>query len=200
MTIEQLIAFNIALLAAIASPGPAFLLLVRTALASGRMAGIATGCGLGLMAATWTLTALLGLDALFRVFPWIYTTAKIAGALYLLSIAIRTWRSARDPIDASGAPARRAFIDGFIVNLLNPKSVFFAAAVLVVVFPAEIGLADKLIVALNQVVVEIVIYGTMAIALSTERVSRQYLRAKVVLDRAAAVVLSALGVRLLVGR
>ena len=72
MTIEHLIAFNLALLAAIASPRPALLMAVRTALSAGRRAGIAMGCGLGLMAAAWTLMALLGLEAIFRLFPWAY--------------------------------------------------------------------------------------------------------------------------------
>ncbi|MEM9221968.1 MAG: LysE family translocator [Pseudomonadota bacterium] len=200
MTIEQIIAFNVTLLAAIASPGPAFLVLVRTSLARGRRAGIATGCGLAVMASTWTLMALLGLDAIFRLVPWLYLAAKIAGALYLLYIAVRTWRSARNPIETDAAPAKRAFRDGLIINFLNPKSVLFAAAVLVVIFPAAMPLADKAFVMANHLVVEIVVYAILATTLSTTAVSRQYLRAKVYLDRAAALILGALGLRLLVSR
>jgi threonine/homoserine/homoserine lactone efflux protein len=40
MTIEHLIAFNIALFAAIASPGPALLVAIQTTLSSGRTAGM----------------------------------------------------------------------------------------------------------------------------------------------------------------
>ncbi len=201
MTIEQLIAFNVTLLAAMASPGPALLMLIRTSLAAGRFAGIATGCGLATMAATWTLFALLGLDAVFRLFPVVYVGAKIVGALYLLYIAVRTWRDARNPIEAGKImPARHAFRDGFLINLFNPKSVLFAAAVLVVIFPAAMPVADKGIVVLNHLVVEIVVYAILASALSTPAVSRQYLRAKVYFDRFAAVVLGALGLRLIVGR
>ena len=53
MELTHIIAFNLALLAAMASPGPALLLAIRNTLASGRSAGIATGMGLGLMAALW---------------------------------------------------------------------------------------------------------------------------------------------------
>ena len=60
MTFGQLLAFNIALLVAIASPGPALPMAIRTTLSGGRRAGVAVGAGLGLMAATWTLMALLG--------------------------------------------------------------------------------------------------------------------------------------------
>ncbi|MEM7724509.1 MAG: LysE family transporter, partial [Pseudomonadota bacterium] len=73
MDLAHLIAFNLALLAAIASPGPSLLFLIRTTLAEGRAAGLAAAIGLGVMAALWTGAALLGLDALFSLFPWAYT-------------------------------------------------------------------------------------------------------------------------------
>ena len=47
MTLAQLLAFNLALFAAIFSPGPALLVAVRTTLTGGRLAGLAVGAGLG---------------------------------------------------------------------------------------------------------------------------------------------------------
>ena len=44
------------------------------------------------------------------------------------------WRSAGVPAKALIKPGGRAFRQGFLVNLFNPKSVLFAAAVLVSVF------------------------------------------------------------------
>ncbi|EDQ02868.1 indolepyruvate ferredoxin oxidoreductase, partial [Sulfitobacter indolifex HEL-45] len=57
MEISHLIAFNIALIASILSPGPAFLIALKTTLSSGRQAGVAVGLGLGLVASFWTLAA-----------------------------------------------------------------------------------------------------------------------------------------------
>ena len=81
MTFAQLLAFNIALLVAIASPGPALLMAIRTTLNGGRRAGVAVGSGLGLMAATWTRMALVGLGLVFGLFPAVYVAARIAGAV-----------------------------------------------------------------------------------------------------------------------
>ena len=197
---SHVLAFNLALIVAIASPGPAMLYAVRNTLGGGRRAGIATGCGLGLMAATWTLMALLGLDGLFRLFPWIYTSMKIAGALYLIYVAWSTWRSAGDPIVASERPNRRAFVGGLMINLANPKSVLFAAAVLVVIFPPGLSAVEKAIIVGNHLAVELVAYTCFALLLSTKAVSSSYLRAKPVLDRMTAIVLGGLGVRLMVER
>lgn len=200
MTFEQLLAFNIALLAAIASPGPALLVALRTTLSAGRKAGIAMGCGLGLMAASWTLMALLGLEAVFSLFPWAYAAAKTAGALYLIYIAWKMWAGAREDIAADNRPVRHAFRQGFLINLLNPKSVLFAAAVLVVVFPAQMSLAENALVALNHLAVEILFYTALAFGMSRQVVGRRYLRAKLYLDRGASLVLGALGLRLLFSR
>ena len=74
------------------------------------------------------------------------TWAQLVGAAYLLYIAYRMWRSAGVPAKALIKPAGRAFRHGFLVNLFNPKSVLFAAAVLVTVFPAGPGLADSIVI------------------------------------------------------
>ena len=200
MTSEHLIGFNLALLAAMLSPGPALLVAIRTTLSSGRTAGIAIGSGLGLMAAAWTLAALLGLDAIFYLFPRAYAIAKTFGALYLLYVAYRMWMGARKKVDATSQPRAHAFRQGILINLLNPKSVLFAAAVLVVVFPADMSWTDNAIVALDHFFVEIVFYSALAFGMSSETVSRRYLRAKVVIDRAASAILGALGIRLLAER
>jgi len=199
--LAHLIAFNLALLAAIASPGPSLLFLIKTSLAGGRTVGVAAAAGLALMAALWTLTALLGLDGIFRLFPWLYGTLKVFGAAYLIYIAVTTWRNAKDPIASSAEPrAHRAFLSGFLVNLGNPKSVFFSAAVLVVIFPPSLSHIDKLIIFGNHLTVEFVVQPTLAILLSTDVVRRRYLSAKPVLDRITAAVLGALGLRLLLSR
>jgi threonine/homoserine/homoserine lactone efflux protein len=200
MDVTQVITFNLALLAAIASPGPAMLYAVRATLAGGRTEGIVTGWGLGTMAAIWTLMALLGLDGLFRLFPWAYVAFKVIGALYLLYIAWSTWRCASQPIGTVVRPKASAFVGGVLVNLANPKSVLFAAAVLVVIFPAGLSIAHKAFIVGNHLAVELIAYTGFALVLSTQTVSARYMRAKPVLDRISAVVLGALGMRLIMDR
>ena len=201
MELAHLIAFNLALLAAIASPGPSLLFLIRTTLAEGRAAGIAAGLGLGVMAALWTGAALLGLDALFALFPWAYTLVKVIGASYLIWIAVKTWRHAKDPITSGLTPSHgRAFRQGLLVNLANPKSVLFSAAVIVVIFPAGLTTADKALIFANHLAIELVVQTSFALLFSTGLIRQRYLSAKPILDRAAAGLLGALGLRLLTER
>ncbi len=197
MQITHLLAFNLALLAAIASPGPALLVAIKTSLTAGRRAGIAIGLGLGLMAALWTLAALIGLEALFVLFPWAFTLVKTIGAIYLLYVAFGMWRHARAPLAPQNKPSAHAFRQGLLINALNPKAVLFAAAVLVVVFPKNMSLAESLIIVTNHLLVEWLFYLALAYAMSSRAVSQRYLRAKPYMDRSAAVVLGGLGLKLL---
>ena len=200
MTIEHLIAFNLTLLAAIISPGPALLVAIRTSLSSGKRAGIAIGFGLGLVACLWTAAALLGLEIVFRLFPWVYTAAKIMGGLYLIYIAVHMWRAAKTPLNLSVKPAKHAFRQGLALNLLNPKSVLFSAAVLVVIFPENMTLFENATVILNHFIIEVSFYTLLAILMTTEAVSSRYLRARRYLDRLSGAALGALGIKILIDR
>ncbi|MEL6449635.1 MAG: LysE family transporter [Pseudomonadota bacterium] len=197
LTFADLIAFNAVLIAAIAAPGAALLYFIKTTVASGRAAGIATGIGLGTAAAAWTLAALLGLEAVFTLFPWTYTALKIGGALYLIWIAIQTWRHARDPLGDAPTPRGRAILSGLLLNFGNPKSMLFAAAVIVVVFPQGLAPADIAVIVLNHWLLELAFYTGFAFLLSTPPARRGYISLKPVLDRIAATLLGALGLRLI---
>jgi threonine/homoserine/homoserine lactone efflux protein len=204
MELSHLLAFNAALLAAWIAPGPAMLYALRTSLAHGRAAGIAAGAGLGAVASLWTLAALLGLEALFTLFPWAYTVLKVGGALYLIWIAVQTWRSAGAPVSGGGPDSARrlgrAAARGALLNIGNPKSVLFAAAVLVVIFPPGLSAGEMGIVTLNHFLLEVLLYGILAAVVSTPAVSRRYLALKLWLDRGSAAVMGALGLRLLIER
>ena len=200
MTFEHLIAFNAVLIVSILSPGAAFLMAVRSTVANGRRVGIATGLGLGIMASLWTLAALLGMDAVFTLFPWAFAALKIGGAAYLIYLAIKTWRSASTPLGNAPKAQGRAFIDGFLVNLGNPKSVLFAAAVLVVVFPANLTATEIALITLNHLTLEILFYTACAFILSAPVARARFIRIKPVIDRSAAVLLGGLGLKLLLQR
>lgn len=199
MTWEHLVAFNFALLVAIASPGPALLVAMRTTLSAGCCAGVQVGAGLGLVAAGWTLAALSGFEVVFLLFPWAYPLLQVAGAIYLFYIAFSLWRGATRTVHCDTRPLRHAFLQGLLINALNPKSILFAAAVLVVVFPPNLHPGEIAIVVANHFLVELSFYALLAGAMNSSAMRDRYLRARAPIDRTAAVVLGLLALRLLVG-
>lgn len=201
MELSHVIVFNFTLLAAIASPGPSLVFLIRSTLSGGRRVGMITAAGLGCMAATWTLAALLGLDGVFLLFPWAYATLKTFGALYLIWLAITTWRQARASLGEAPEPSgHQAFLSGVMVNLGNPKSVIFAAAVLLVIFPPDLTGAERALIFANHLMVELTVQPALVLILSTGAVRNRYLNAKPAFDRFAAALMGALGLRLLIDR
>ena len=144
--------------------------------------------------------ALLGLVVIFELFPMLYIGAKILGGAYLMYLAYRMWRYASAPINTRIPAVKHAFGQGFLVNLLNPKSLLFAAAVLVAVFPAGISVIHTVVIVINHFLVEVAFYTILAFCMSTQAVSERYIRAKASIDRGAAGVLGVLGVRLVLSR
>ena len=86
---------------------------------------------------------------------------KIVGGLYLSSLSYGTWKAAPQSVGRSVIQAGHAFRSGMLVNLSNPKSVLFAAAVLVAIFPQYMDIAYKLAIVRNHLGIEIVLYAML---------------------------------------
>ena len=127
------------------TPGPAVIYLVTRTLAQGRGAGLASIAGVALGNLGNAAAASLGLAALFAVSARAFTVVKLAGAAYLLYLGVRELRRAGAPQSARSGPRPRAFRDGLLVALLNPKTaLFFAAFLPQFVDPAGSPLAQSL--------------------------------------------------------
>jgi RhtB (resistance to homoserine/threonine) family protein len=136
-----LLGFALAATLVILAPGPDFMLVMRNTVRGGRRAGWVTACGTLSGLTVWALAAALGLSALLRVSHVAYNVLRFCGAAYLIWLGATslgnfrrkgTDRAGRAPdIAALGqAPSRpgRAYLNGMLSNLLNPKiSVFFMA-------------------------------------------------------------------------
>jgi threonine/homoserine/homoserine lactone efflux protein len=130
---STLAVFLLASLVLAVTPGPAVIYLVTRTLGQGRSAGLASIRGVALGNLGNAAIASLGLAVVFAVSARAFTMVKLAGAAYLLYLGIKELRqaSAPDPGRRDDSPAHsRAFRDGFLVALLNPKTALFFAAFL----------------------------------------------------------------------
>jgi threonine/homoserine/homoserine lactone efflux protein len=107
------------------TPGPDMLLVVRNGLADGSRGAWRTGLGCCLGIAGHATAAVLGLSAILAASATAYAVVKLAGAAYLAYLGVRMLVSAvlaRDAEPRAVAPAAgRAFRQGLVTNLLNPK-------------------------------------------------------------------------------
>ncbi|MFP7570611.1 LysE family translocator [Marivita sp. S2033] len=196
MTTAALLAFNVAILGALVSPGPAFVAMLRATLGNGQRDGLMCGLGLACGALVWSLLAVLGLTAIFAVAPWAYLALKIAGGLYLAWFAYRLWSGADTPANADAPKGLSGFRLGFVTNLANPKAVVFIAAIFTAVFPTMPKGSDAVLVLANHLALEAAFYILLSIGLAMPAVRALYSRCKSIVDRAAAVLLGGMALRI----
>jgi threonine/homoserine/homoserine lactone efflux protein len=122
-----------AALALLVVPGPSVLYIVTRGIHQGRAAALVSVLGVTTATLVHTGFAAIGLSAVLASSATAFALVKYAGSAYLIYLAIHTWRDrSADRIDrpAPTVPLRRVYLEGFIVNLLNPKTALFILALL----------------------------------------------------------------------
>jgi threonine/homoserine/homoserine lactone efflux protein len=115
------------------TPGPANLFAVATGVRDGKAAALLGAVGMNAASLVWFGAAALGLGALVAAFPDQFRWIAIAGGLYVAWLGIQAIRGAgHAPGDPGKAHLTRRgpLVDGFMVQIANPKAVLFFTAVL----------------------------------------------------------------------
>jgi threonine/homoserine/homoserine lactone efflux protein len=129
---DTLLAYVLACIVVILSPGPDNILAVSRGLSQGRLAAAlsAVGAGIGIMC--HTLAATFGLSLLIQGSSTAFWVVKAAGAIYLLWLGYRALASGNlvsfEPV--ARLPLRRVLLTGILSNVLNPKPGLFVLAFL----------------------------------------------------------------------
>jgi len=173
--LSTLLLFSAASLALTLTPGPDMLMCLSRSIAQGRrtafaaLAGIITGCYV------WALAAALGLASLLALSPAAYDAVRFAGAAYLAYLAWTTVRSP-DSFGVNGGlptvPWARAYRQGLLTNLLNPKvALFFLALFPQFVDPARGGMVAQSLILVS--VLNVIGFGVNgAVILAAARFAR----------------------------
>ncbi|RZJ85821.1 MAG: LysE family translocator [Brevundimonas sp.] len=123
------------------TPGPANLFAIAAGVERGRRKALLGVLGMNLATLVWFGAAALGLGALVSAFPGVFRIVAVLGAAYVAWLGLKAFHGALKP--AAQAPAvvapdpapavrgaRTALMDGFMVQIANPKAVLFFTAVL----------------------------------------------------------------------
>ena len=136
--------FVVAALALLAVPGPAVLYIVSRSIDHGRGAGLVSVLGVGAGSAVQATAASLGLSSLLVSSATAFNAVRYAGAAYLVLLGLRTLLTrgveVATPVRRSSG-RRRLFLQGVLVNVLNPKTALFFFAFLPQFVDASAGSA-----------------------------------------------------------
>ena len=114
-------------------PGPAVLYVVTRSIEMGRVGGLASVAGITTGTVVFVALAAAGLSSLILASTVAFDAVKYVGAAYLLLLGVR--RLFGRGLDQSGEEAvprtrSRAYTQGIVVNLTNPKTIVFVFAFL----------------------------------------------------------------------
>lgn len=124
-----LLAFTPAALALNLTPGADMMFSLGQGLRSGPRAAVAAAAGITAGGMAHVTLAGLGLGALVAAHPGVFDAIRWIGVAYLLWLALQCLRqSTLDRSKAPGLTPLRAFRDGALVNLTNPKIILFTLA------------------------------------------------------------------------
>ncbi|MEV6715578.1 LysE family translocator [Lentzea sp. NPDC051208] len=197
MSTAALLSFSLVALLTVLTPGLDTVMVLRTALLSGRRAAMGVVLGITFGCLVWAVASLAGLTALLQASALAYDVVRWLGAAYLIYLGAKAlWNSRKSvslddsrPVPGAGASLRV----GLLTNLLNPKVGVFYLSLLPQFMPAgepawgAVLVAVHLGLGLVWLPILIVVAG---------RARTFLLRQQALLDRLTASVFVALGLRL----
>ena len=181
------------------TPGANVVLISQLAASGHRSSAVYASIGISIVAVTWALLAVLGINALFAAHSQLRLAVQIAGGAYLCYIALKLWCSGtsvggRQYGQITPWAALRL---GFITNITNPKSALFFGSVFAAALPIDAG-PPLLMAAVMLVFVNALVWHVMlALMFSHPAIQSRYDRQRKLLNRAAAAIVGAYGLRLL---
>ncbi|WP_151477725.1 LysE family translocator [Streptomyces albicerus] len=197
-------AFLVAALALVVSPGPDMMFIVAMGGRGGPVAGVMAAAGVATAMLVHAVAAMLGLSALFTTLPTLYHVLRWAGAAYLLYLAVKAFRDRSVPVEEGAEPGpgrRRAFWQGAVTNLLNPKVILFNVAFLPQFVNPELGHVMGQFLVLGVTIVVMGFVFDASVGLLSGRLSELLRRSRRVargLNIFSGTVFTGLAVRLLV--
>ena len=185
------------------TPGPATANIVRVAIRDGRKAALGATAGNSIAVLAWGALSAVGVSSLIVASQVAYLTLKIAGAVFLAYLGIRSIIHARRNAETSIAdsPVRRTmdgWRGGLITGIANPKlAVFFIA-----LFPQFLHRGDpvlpySLAMAATVVAIDVIYFSVLAIVVERARIVVKP-KVRAAMERVSGAVMVGLGLRLAV--
>ena len=204
MSFDLLLLFATATLTFAFMPGPAVIYVVARTLSGGRAAGLWASLGVHIGGYAHVCAAVAGLAILLHAVPVLYTTLKLAGALYLLWIGFGLLRSSLAGAMAAPPPVpATSFWQSILIEVLNPKAALFYLAFLPQFTSAEAALGVPLQLLLLGVIVNAAFsLADVVYVLAADGLNRRLARSRAVVwvRRTGGAILVGLGLNLALSR
>ncbi|MEP3246603.1 MAG: LysE family translocator [Sneathiella sp.] len=166
------------------SPGPNILAVIGTSMGQGRKAGKALALGIASGSFLWGMLTWTGLTSLLLLYASLLTVIKIAGALYLLWLAYKAFRSAArqkdtlaNQLTVSGG-SFAYYKRGLLIQMTNPKAALSWIAIMSLGLQQNAPLWVGVVIVGGMTVLSIVGHLIYAVSFSAAPVVSAYLKCR----------------------
>jgi len=201
-SIEVLIAFTFAALLMNISPGPSNLYVMARSIAQGAQGGIIAALGLAVGSLIHVGATVLGLSAIFKHSPMLYTVIKLLGAGYLLYLGYNYWKDSQEKNKevkmkkTKAKPLLTIFYESVIVEVTNPKTALFFIAFLPQFVVSESGSVAMQLLVFGIIVTITAMPCDLVVALFSSKMSKWLVkneRAQAIQERVSGTILMGMG-------
>ena len=167
MSLATWLGFLLAAVMIAVTPGPGAVLSMSTGGRHGYWAAFIAILGLQVAILLHLLIVAVGFGALLAASEAAFFVVKLMGATYLVWLGIAKWRAPLSPVDGNlvSLPRGGFFLQGLLVNLINPKAIIFIGALVPqFINPVQPILAQYLIVAATLSTIDVITMSIYALA------------------------------------
>lgn len=188
---------------ALLSPGPDFVLVVKSAIKNGPRKSIGVASGIASANALYIALCLIGVGSLLASSVGIMIALKIAGGLFLIYLAIMALKAKKtdyEDLEFSEIETKQSettfvkeFFTGFMSGILNPKNLLFYLSLFTVVLTKDVNFAFK--VGLGIWMTSVVFLWDLSVIyiLSRDKVRRKFSKLAYYIDKFTGAILGLIG-------
>ncbi len=134
MSLEAAIVFFITIFIFSVTPGPGVFAILAKSLSEGAWPCLAISAGMAISDLAYLILAIYGLAAIAEQWGGLFTLIRVVGAIYLVYLGWKLWRSRVEYIERENRSSRgknmAGFAQGFLISASNPKVILFYIAFL----------------------------------------------------------------------
>jgi len=182
-------------------PGADFVMVTRTSMRNGRLAGLYTTLGVCLSICIHASYSIAGLAVVIANSVWLFSLIKYCGTAYLIYIAwqllttreLLNTQQANESLKISNLAALRL---GFMSNILNPKAPIFFVSIFTQVVSLETPLVMQISYGLIIVFAHLIWFGCVALLISHPNLLPRFNKHKLKIDMVAGIMLILFAIKL----
>lgn len=182
-------------------PGADFVMVTRTSISNGRLAGLYMSLGMALSVSIHASYSIAGLTVIIANSIWLFSAIKYLGSAYLIYLA---WQLVATPkglntdkrVQSTQMSALKAMRTGFACNILNPKTSIFFLSIFTQVVSVDTPLVVQAGYGLIIVLAHFVWYCSVTLMLSHPNILPRFNQHKQKIDKIAGVILMIIAIKL----